>query len=77
MADTTTHAELTRRLLAFRDARDWGQFHSLKDLVLSLNLEASELLELAQWQSEADFEARAATPERRARLAEREQRKNA
>lgn len=41
--------ELTRRLLEFRDARDWRQFHSLKDLILSLNLEASELLELGNY----------------------------
>ncbi|MEO9875270.1 MAG: nucleotide pyrophosphohydrolase [Anderseniella sp.] len=52
--------ELTQRLLRFRDERDWRQFHSLKDLILSLNLEASELLELAQWKKEAVFEAEAA-----------------
>ena len=43
--------ELTQQLVEFRDARDWRQFHSLKDLILSLNLEASELLELTQWLS--------------------------
>jgi NTP pyrophosphatase (non-canonical NTP hydrolase) len=48
--------ELTSQLIEFRDARDWGQFHSLKDLILSLNLEASELLELTQWKSEESFE---------------------
>lgn len=48
--------ELTQQLLEFRDARDWRQFHSLKDLILSLNLEASELLELTQWKSESSFE---------------------
>ena len=37
---------LTDRLIEFRDLRDWRQFHSLKDLIVSLNLEASELLEL-------------------------------
>jgi len=42
--------------LEFRDARDWRQFHSLKDLILSLNLEASELLELSQWKPEQQFE---------------------
>lgn len=47
---------LTQRLIAFRDARDWKQFHSLKDLIISLNLEAAELLELTQWQSETAFE---------------------
>ncbi len=48
--------ELTERLLQFRDARDWRQFHSLKDLMLSLSLEASELLELTQWKPADDFE---------------------
>ena len=48
--------ELTQQLLEFRDARDWRQFHSLKDLILSLNLEASELLELTQWKSAQSFE---------------------
>lgn len=62
--------ELTRRLLEFRDARDWRQFHSLKDLIISLNLEASELLELTQWKSEARFESDAETEEVRRRLAE-------
>lgn len=62
--------ELTRRLLAFRDARDWRQFHSLKDLILSLNLEASELLELSQWKPENDFESLATTPDMKQRLSE-------
>lgn len=51
--------DLTRQLIAFRDARDWRQFHSLKDLILSLNLEAGELLELTQWKSESAFEEEA------------------
>ena len=49
--------DLTDKLLAFRDARDWRQFHSLKNLILSLNLEAAELLELTQWKSEDQIEA--------------------
>ncbi|MEM7424858.1 MAG: nucleotide pyrophosphohydrolase [Pseudomonadota bacterium] len=49
--------ELTDKLIAFRDERDWRQFHSLKNLILSLNLEASELLELTQWKSEDEIEA--------------------
>ena len=62
--------ELTERLLAFRDARDWRQFHSLKDLILSLNLEAGELLELTQWKSEKAFEQAAEGEPTRQRLAE-------
>ena len=33
----------------FRDDRNWSQFHNPKDLAISLNLEASELLEIFQW----------------------------
>lgn len=48
--------DLTRQLIEFRDARDWKQFHSLKDLIISLHLEAGELLELTQWKSQDAFE---------------------
>ena len=37
------------KTLAFRDARDWAQFHNPKDLAISISLEAAELLEIFQW----------------------------
>ncbi|MRN56825.1 nucleotide pyrophosphohydrolase [Paenibacillus monticola] len=43
--------ELIGKIVAFRDERNWSQFHNPKDLAISLNLEASELLELFQWKS--------------------------
>ena len=46
---------LTRALLKFRDERDWAQFHTLRNLIVSLNLEAAELLELTQWKSDAEM----------------------
>ncbi len=61
---------LTRRLVAFRDERDWRQFHSLKNLLLSVSLEAAELLELAQWKSDEDLDAQMHDPAVRERLAE-------
>ena len=48
--------ELTQRLIKFRDDRDWRQFQTLKNLLLSLNLEAAELLELGQWKSDEQVE---------------------
>jgi len=42
---------LIRDIIAFRDERDWKQFHKPKDLAISLTLEASELLELFQWEA--------------------------
>ena len=44
--------ELTKKIIEFRDARDWKQFHNPKDCAISLSLEASELLEHFQWKSE-------------------------
>lgn len=55
-------SDLSTALLAFRDARDWQQFHSLRNLITSLNLEAAELLELTQWQSDAEIEVLMADP---------------
>ena len=36
----------------FRDDRDWSKFHNPKDLAISLNLEAAELLEIFQWSAD-------------------------
>jgi len=41
--------ETIQRVLKFRDDRNWRQFHTPKDLAISMNLEAAELLELFQW----------------------------
>jgi NTP pyrophosphatase (non-canonical NTP hydrolase) len=40
---------LQKEALAFRDARDWAQFHNAKDLAVGLSIEASELLECFLW----------------------------
>jgi NTP pyrophosphatase (non-canonical NTP hydrolase) len=44
-----TLEEITEFLVAFRNERDWHQFHNAKDLALALNVEAAELLELYLW----------------------------
>lgn len=36
-------------LLLFRTNREWEQFHTPKNLALSISLEAAELLEIFQW----------------------------
>lgn len=43
--------ELTDRIIAFRNARDWKQFHNPKDVSLSLVLEAGEVMEHFQWKN--------------------------
>jgi len=46
-----TLESLVARVIAFRDERDWKQFHNPKDVALSVVLEASELLEHFQWKT--------------------------
>lgn len=41
-----------KKILEFRDRRDWKQFHNPKDLAISISLEAAELLEVFQWSAE-------------------------
>ncbi|PEL01323.1 nucleotide pyrophosphohydrolase [Bacillus toyonensis] len=43
--------DLQEAVIKFRDEINWSQFHNAKDLAISLNLEASELLEVFQWKS--------------------------
>ncbi|MBK1880262.1 nucleotide pyrophosphohydrolase [Pelagicoccus mobilis] len=45
----TTFEQLKREILAFADERDWGQFHTLKNLSVALAGEAAELMEPFQW----------------------------
>ncbi|MGI6443942.1 MAG: nucleotide pyrophosphohydrolase [Candidatus Dojkabacteria bacterium] len=40
---------LRKKIIAFREERDWKQFHNPKNLAMSINIEASELMELYQW----------------------------
>jgi len=48
--------ELTKRIIAFSDARDWKQFHNPKDVALSLVLEATEVMEHFQWKNKEEIE---------------------
>lgn len=58
-----------QRVIRFRDERNWRQFHNPKDLAISLNLEAAELLELYQW-SGTDLECQDKLPQVREELAD-------
>lgn len=44
---------LRAALRAFALERDWEQFHSPKNLALSMSIEAAELLKHFQWLTEA------------------------
>lgn len=47
--------DLQKRVVAFRDERNWKQFHNPKDMAISLSLEASEFLEHFQWKNEKEI----------------------
>ena len=49
--------QMMAAICAFRDARDWAQFHTPKDMALSLLLESSELAEHFQWKDETECRA--------------------
>ncbi len=48
--------ELTRKIIEFNEERDWDQFHSPENLAKSISIEAGELLECFQWNSNYDIE---------------------
>lgn len=52
---------LTNSLRAFANERDWGQFHSPKNLASALTVEAAELLEHFQWMTEEQSRQPSAT----------------
>ena len=53
---------MMQNVVRFRDARDWSQFHTPKDLALALNVETGELSEHFLWKT--DLETRSFTPEK-------------
>jgi dCTP diphosphatase len=60
---TDSVAELQAKINAFVEERDWAQFHSPKNLAMAMIVEAAELVEHFQWNTEA--ESRELTSERR------------
>ena len=70
MTDLNTADNLTslaRQLQQFADARDWGPFHSPKNLASALIVEAGELLEHFQWLTED--QSRQLTPDKKQAVA--------
>jgi hypothetical protein len=48
MSDLTS---IQKKILDFRNARDWAQFHDPKNLAEALSIEAGELLENFLWKT--------------------------
>lgn len=45
-------AGLQERVRSFNEERDWGRYHSPRNLAMALSVEAAELLELYLWSSD-------------------------
>jgi NTP pyrophosphatase (non-canonical NTP hydrolase) len=50
-------SDLLTALLQFRQKRNWEQFHTPKNLAISLSVEAAELLEIFQWKTNDEVAA--------------------
>jgi dCTP diphosphatase len=71
MSDSQTTVAALRQLVNdFVQQRDWHQFHSPKNLSMSLAIEAAELMEHFQWLSIDQSRALADDPARRAAVGE-------
>ena len=71
MSDTSTSVgELKQRVAQFVRDRDWEQFHTPKNLAISIAIEAAELLEVYQWRSERESGEQAQNPELREKVDE-------
>ena len=57
--------ELKQRVLAFARERDWGQFHSPKNLSMALAAEAAELMENFLWATPEESRVLARDPRKR------------
>lgn len=59
MSDGDSLANIMQRLDSFVRERDWNQFHSIKNIVASVGIEAAELTETVQWTNPSVEEAMA------------------
>ena len=53
---TTTLVELKRQVQEFIAERDWGKYHTAKNLAASISIEAAELMELFQWVNDKEMD---------------------
>ena len=56
MTDAMTVTEFKDKIQAYCEARNWDQFHGIKDLSIGLVTEACELLEIFRFKSENEIE---------------------
>ena len=51
-----TISDLKQQVYQFVDERDWNKYHNLKNLSMSVAIEAAELMEIFQWTNEDESE---------------------
>ena len=62
--------ELISKITAFRDARDWKQFHKANQLAAAIAIEAAELQEHFLWKTAGEVEKKIAEPAQQQAIAE-------
>ncbi len=50
-------ADISKRIIQFRDARDWKQFHDPKNLSEAICVESAELLEKLLWKTREEAQS--------------------
>jgi dCTP diphosphatase len=68
--EEATVFQLKQAVRLFVDERDWRQFHTPKNLAMSLAIEAAELMEHFQWLDVEESVARGRDPARRDEIAD-------
>jgi NTP pyrophosphatase (non-canonical NTP hydrolase) len=68
--ESATIAQMRQAVQAFVDERDWRQFHTPKNLAMSLAIEAAELMEHFQWLDVNASISRGRDPVKRAEITE-------
>ena len=53
---------VVREIVAFRDERDWVQFHTPRNLAVAVAIEAAELQQLLLWKSDEEAASLLTTP---------------
>ena len=66
----TTVAQLREIVRRFVDRRDWHQFHTPKNVAMSMGIEAAELMEHFQWLTAEQSRAVAGQPDKLAAVAD-------
>jgi NTP pyrophosphatase (non-canonical NTP hydrolase) len=66
----TTIADLAELVRQFVDERNWGQFHSPKNLAMGMAIEAAELMEHFQWLTVEESKALIQNDDARAEIAD-------